>query len=388
MNRLLKIARSATPGTGVQFREEAYGNHGIRRFLKDVLAIANAAVDGPRYIVTGISYDERGNKHAHTIDRDDFSGKPSYHSLVADYIEPPLRVKYQPVTVDGKRVGVYEVSDCQDKPYMMRIDFSENLRRGDAYVRVDTSTVKLGRRQLQEMFEQKFRESVSHESVEVGFPGEIIHKDTQLPTADLSKMPSAIAAGKLKQMLDIRKKFSNTGSTTVMARLTHARLFGSDRPYEDRSAEDLMQEVTDIREKHRTEDDYFLYEKHVQKLQLVVHNQGDDPLENASLSLILPNHNSFYVASRLPKIPKEDQWVERGPAARASYPAVNLKDDSIHVSSALGILPTDAPVEVFETPLRVCVGHDLRGRKLGIRYSLFGSNLRSPVKGKLRLIFR
>jgi hypothetical protein len=172
-----------------------------------------------------------------------------------------------------------------------------------------------------------------------------------------------------------------------MARLTHARLFGSDRPYEDRDADELMKEVANIRQKHRTEDDYFLYEENVRKIQLVVHNQGDDPIENASLSLVLPNHNSFYVASQLPMIRKEDRWVEHGPAARTSYPAVNLKDDSIHVSSSLGELPTDAPVQVFETPLRICVGHELRGRKLGIRYSLFGSNLRRPAKGKLRLIF-
>ncbi len=387
MNRLLKIARSAAPGTGVLLREDAYGAQGIRRFLRDVLALANAEAEGPRYIITGIRYDSKGNKKAMTIDREDFSGKPSYHSLVAEHIEPPLRIKYQPVTVDGKRIGVYEIAGCKDRPYMMRIDYSETLRRGDAYLRKGTSMVKLGRRQLQEMFETKFRESVSHESVEVGFPGEIIHKDVQLPTVDLATMPSAIAAGKLRQMLDTRKKFANTGSTTMMARLTHARLFGSDTPYEHRSADELLQDVADIRKKHELEDQLFLYDENVQKLQLVVYNQGDEPIENATLSLILPNHNSFYVASQLPKLRKDDRWVERGPAERAAYPAVNLKDDSIHVSSTLGEVSTDAPVEVFETPLRLCVGHELKGRKLGIRYSLFGSNLRKPAKGKLRLLF-
>ncbi len=372
----------------MQFREDAYGAQGIRHFLRDVLALANAATDEPRYIITGINFDAKGNKKAKTIDREDFSGKPSYQSLVADYIEPPLRVKYQPVTVEGKRIGVYEIAGCKDRPYMMRIDYSETLRRGDAYLRKGTSVVKLGRRQLQEMFEKKFHESVSHESVEVGFPGEIIHKDVQLPTLDLSKMPSAIAAGKLRQMLDTREKFANTGSTTMMARLTHARLFGSDAPYEHRSADELMQEVADIRKKHKQEDQLFLYEDHVQKLQLVVYNQGDEPIENATVSLVLPNHNSFYVASQLPKLLKDDRWIERGPAERAAYPAVNLKDDSIHVSSTLGEVSTDAPVEVFETPLRLCVGRELKGRKLGIRYSLFGSNLRKPAKGKLRLLFR
>jgi hypothetical protein len=387
MNRLLKLARSATPGSGVQFRDQAYGTDGIRRFLRDVLALANASVDGPRYLVTGISFDGKGNKKATTIDRSDFSGKPSYQSLVADYIEPPLKLKYQPVTVDGKRIGVYEISGCKDRPYMMRIDYSESLRRGDAYTRKEDSIVKLGRRQLQEMFERKFLESVSHESVEVGFPGEIIHKDLTLPTTDLSQLPSAIAAGKLQQMLAMRNKFANTGSTTVMARLTHARLFGTENPYEHRSTEELLQEVAEIRDKHKLEDDYFLYEEHVQKLQLVVYNQGDEPIENASLALVMPNHNSFYVAGQLPKLLKEDRWVERGPAERSAYPAVNLKDDSIHVSSTLGEISTDAPVQVFETPLRLCIGDELKGRKLGIRYSIFGSNLRAPAKGTLRLLF-
>ena len=58
MNRLLKIARSGMPGRSVQFCEDAYGAEGIRCFLRDVLAMANAAVNGKRYIVTGVSFDK------------------------------------------------------------------------------------------------------------------------------------------------------------------------------------------------------------------------------------------------------------------------------------------------------------------------------------------
>ena len=58
MNRLSNIALTAASGTGVQFREETYGNHGIQSFLRDVLAMANASVEGDRYIVTGVGFDE------------------------------------------------------------------------------------------------------------------------------------------------------------------------------------------------------------------------------------------------------------------------------------------------------------------------------------------
>ncbi len=387
MNHLSKIARSALPSTGVQFRKSHYGGKDVRYFLRDVIAMANANVDGPRYIFTGIDCDGTGKKRLHSVPAEDFSGKPSYQSLVTDFVEPPIRVRYKPMSIEGKRIGVYEIPDCQDKPYMMRVDQSETLRRGDAYIRVEDTAIKMGRRQLQDMFERKFRDAVSPDRIEVGFPGEIIHKDLKLRTTDLSKLPSAIVSSKLKELIDIRVNSRNTGSTTVMARLTHARLFGADNPYEERSPSTLLQEMAEIKSRHEHDDQHFLFEQHANPVQLVVYNQGDEPIEDASLTLVMPNHNSFYVANNLPHVLRNGQFVDRSPKERAAYPAVNLKDDAVQVSSNLGTVPVDSPVKAFESPLRVCVGSDLHGRRVGIRYTLFGKNLRNPVKGTLRLLF-
>ena len=387
MIRLAKIVRSAMPGTGFQFCETAYGTDGIRHFLRDVIALANASVSGNRYIVTGVCFDEKGQKQAQAIDREDFAGNPPYQSIVADNIEPPVRITYQPVTLQGKRVGVYEINDCQDRPYMMRIDHSERLRRGDAYIRMHETAVKMGRRQLQDLFARKFREAVPADNIEIGFPGEIIHKDLHIETADLSQLPSTLASAKLNQLMEIREKVKDSGSTTVMARLTHARLFGSDSPYEDRNSEELAAEMSQIQRKHENEDRYFLFEEKVKNLQLVILNQGEDSIEDAALTLVMPNHDSFHVASQLPKRPRDDTFVDRSAAEMSTYPSVNLKEDAVHVSNNLGEIPTGAMVQVFNTPLRICVGSELKGRRLGIRYSLFGSNLQRPAKGKLRLLF-
>lgn len=387
MNHLSKIARNALPSTGVQFRKSHYGSKDIRQFLRDVMAMANAGIDGPRYIFTGIDCDASGKKRLHSVPAEDFSGKPSYQSLVADFVEPPVRVRYKPMSIEGKRIGVYEIADCQDKPYMMRVDQSETLRRGDAYVRVEDTAIKLGRRQLQDMFEKKFRDAVAPDRIEIGFPGEIIHKDLKLKTTDLSKLPSAVVSSKLKELIDIRVNSRNTGSTTVMARLTHARLFGADKPYEERTPSTLLQEMAEIKSRHEHEDQNFLFEQHANRVQLVVLNQGDEPIENASLTLVMPNHNAFYVANNLPQVLRNGQFMEPSPKEKAAYPSVNLKDDAVLVSSNLGTVPVDKPVQAFESPLRVCVGADLHGRRVGIRYSLFGKNLRSPVKGTLRLMF-
>jgi hypothetical protein len=387
MKRLGKIVRSATPSTGIQFRPSEYGSAGARDFLRDIIALANAPVEGQRYILVGAEIDAKGRKLLREVDREDFTGNPSYQALANEFIEPPVRIKYQPVVVDGKRIGVYEIGDCQDRPYMMCVDHSETLRRGDAYTRANDRAVKMGRRQLQSLFEQKFRESVSDASIEFGFPGEIIHKDRKIAVCDLAQLPSAVATAKLKQLIDIKSGMKSSGSTTMVARLTHARLFGTDSPYEDRSPDELAAEMRQIRQRYRSQDEHYLFEQHSQELQFVIFNQGDEIIRDASLSLVMPNHSAFYVASQLPRILQDDRFVDRTPAEQADYPSVALSDDNVQVSSKVGDIASGELIEIFTAPLRVCAGADLSGRRFGVQYSLFAKNLRVPARGKLRLLF-
>ncbi len=388
MDRLLKIARGATPQSGVRFRKDAYGNAGAGEFLRDVLALANASVEGHRYIVVGVDFDTNGTRHNFPVDASDFSGKPSYQALANEYIEPPIKLRYKPVSIEGTQVGVFEIGDCQDRPYMMRIDHSEKLRRGDAYTRIKQTIVKMGRRQLQELFERKFRDSISAGDIEVGFPGEIIHKVLDVATCDLAQMPSAQASAKLEQMLDIREGAANSGATTTLVRLTHARLYGSDDPYVARSPAELVAELEQIRNKYSEQDDYFLFEEHAQHVRVVVFHQGSEEIRDASLTLTLPNHESLYVATALPKRPTNGHFAERSPDEIAAYPSVAVRDNSFEVNCKIGNIPAGEPVEVLSMPLRVCVAEELAGQRCRMNYALHAQNLRAPVSGQLKLKFR
>lgn len=387
MDQISTIARSGTPDKGIQFRQHAYGAEGIREFLRDVLALANAAVVGNRYIVVGVSFDAKGCRRAHAIPGEEFSGKPSYQSFANEYIEPPVRIQYSPVAIDGVRVGVFEIGDCQDRPYMMRADYSKQLRRGDAYKRVRNMPVKMGRRQLLELFEQKFRDAVSTDDIEVGFPGEIIHKKFKLPTCDLADMPSALASAKLQEMLNIRKRSTKKGSTTMVARLTHARLYGTEDPYVDRSPTGILQELRQVGDKYHHQDNHFLFRENARKLQLVVYNQGEEPVIDASLTLVLPNHAACHIANELPRRKINEIFVARTPDEISGYPTVAIKGDVVQIMTKIGDIPVGEPVEAFAAPLLVCVGNELQGQKFGMRYKLHGQNLRAPAKGRLKLIF-
>lgn len=386
MNRLAKIVQSATPSHRIQFRKNKYGKSGAREFLRDLMAIANADVDGSRYIIVGAGFDAGGHKQLAGVARDDFSGKPSYLALAREFIEPPVRLRYESVIVDDTRIGVYEIGDCQDRPYMMRKDFSETLRRGDAYMRAGERAVKMNRRQLQTLFEKKFRESVSGDSIEIGFPGEIIHKDKRVPVCDLSQLPSETAATNIRQFMEVKTRMKAAGGNTMVARLTHARLFGTDSPYQDRSPEELAEEMHQIRRQYRDQDEHYLFETHGQPLQFVVYNQGDEPVRDASLTVVMPNHEAFYVANRLPRLLEDGNFVDRMPSEQADYPSVTLSDDKVRVSANLGDVPVGEIVEVFTRPLIICAGRDLAGRRIGIRFALHASNLRAPARSKLRLL--
>lgn len=388
MNRLVKIAQLAAPRADVQYRQAVYGSRDVRRFLRDVIAMANTAIEGPRFIVIGLDFDDKGRKRLHPVPADDFSGKPSYPSLVMDFIEPQIRIQYEAVTVEGKRLGIFEIPHCPDKPYMMRIDHSETLRRGDAFIRVNDSAIKLGRGQLQGMFEKQFHESESAKRIEVGFPGEIIHKVLKIRTTDLSTMPSAIASSKLNQMLRVQSSSNRSGTTTAIARLTHARLFGSDDPYQIRSSSELMEEMAQIKLKHQDDDERFLFDQNAEKLQFVIYNQGDEPIQDASLLLAIPNHPSFFVADHLPTPSHNGPFLSQHPAEFGKYPAVRIRKTAIHILKTLPEIPCGEPVLAFDVPLRVCAGSELQGRKFGISYSLSAANLRYPAKGTLRLVFQ
>ena len=387
MKRLVNIARSATPDTGLQIRKQPYGSKGVGSFLRDVLAMANASVDGPRFIVIGMDIDSHGHKRMHSVSEKDFLGKPAYESLANDYIEPPLQIRYKPVSIDGKRLGVFEIGDCRDRPYMMRLDYSETLRRGDAYMRLNDNAIKMGRRQLQSLFEKKFQESVSANNIEVGFPGAIIHKRLTLPVCDLSQLPSAMAASKLEQLLNIQMSTKNSGSTTVMARLVHARHYGSDDPYVSRTASELVEEIEQLQGKYRSHDRHFLFETNREEIRLVVCNRGAEPIVDASIALALPKDDDFYVADRPPKTLRNGELVDRLPDEMASYPTVSVREKSIQIKRKIGDIPIEQPIEVFVSPLLVCVGSGLVGRRFGIRYALHGQNLRSPATGTLHLNF-
>ena len=385
MKHLISIIESAAPSAAMHIRRQAYGRAGVRDFLIDVMSLANASVEGPRHIVVGVETDAAGRRQINGVAEEDFSGKPAYQRLVKECIEPPVRIRYHRIPKGNKLVGVFEIADSQDQPYMMRVDQSETLRRGDAYQRVNDRAVKMGRSKLKALFEANFADAVSASHIEVGFPGDIIFKDLKIPTHSFESLPSRLAAARQREMLAFKQQQHQDGVQTGLARLNYARLFGSDAAYVDHSTQTLIGQLDEVVQDFAEDDARFLFHDNAHLLQIVAYNQSEEELRNPVFTVVLPNHRALKIADELPMIERDGRLIKYPPEQRAMYPEVRRSRNAVKVTARMnGLLPGEMS-EVFQVPLRICAGDELAGRKLGLVYSLSSSNLRETAKGSLTL---
>lgn len=371
MSTLEELIQSGSPATPIQFRPTPYGSKGEAEFLRDLLAMANANVKGPRLIVIGVDPNATGPGRVSSVDQADF--QIDYAEIARTNIEPPVQLTYRPVAHGNNHIGIFQIVDCQDRPYMMRDDHSAALHRGDAWVRINDQSFRLGRGQLQALFQSNFKDSIGVERVEVGFAGVAGNQPLVLPVCDLNQLPSVVAASKIRALLNTKTNSSGSGNTTMMLRLTHAKAYGSNDPYKDQSVEELTAKLDDIAQQHQVDDQNFMFEVNGCDLQLRILNQADGPIEDGTVTLTIPQVAGLQVARR-PDDP--------------GYPAIDAKDDYLLVTVRLGEIPPGSPIQLFQTPIKLCVSNALKGQRLNLGYTLFGRNLGSPVGGQLPIEFQ
>jgi hypothetical protein len=383
---LENIVREGRQTARIMFREQAYAARDHDALLRDVMALANANVQGQRVIVLGAEARSDGTR-LHELPAEILAQGASFQGVVRDFIEPPVSVQFRPFQIEGKQLAAIIVNDCQDRPYMMRADHSAGLRRGDAWIRVDTENQRMGRRHMVSIFSRRFAEPTFKGHIEVGFPGDFILKDLDVPTADLSSLPSNDARQRIQTLIDTKRRTTMAADGTFLARLTHARLFGSEQAYVHHSVEDLEKEMELVNARYQARDDYHRYVEKGFKLELVVFNQGEEAIEDASISLMSPSPEGFAIALAIPKRPAADNTSRKTllPEEENIYPSVGLFRGAYQVTENIGTLECGKKVQVFKSPLLISAEKTLVGQKVTLYYKLFGRNLRKPLTGNLTL---
>ncbi len=213
----------------------------------------------------------------------------------------------------------------------------------------------------------------------IGFAAQEPQERVTLQALSVSKLPSELAAERLKSMLELndqsRERFGQT--QTRLTRLMHARLYGAEVPFEKHSDDSLVTALTNVDIDYSAADAHYLYEVQAHRLNLSVINETDENLHDAVLYLRMPVVDGTGFADR---VYAEDQ-IE--PRQDDGYPSVDSDGRTVSVEAQLGTLYVGRNTPAFREPARFWARPEAAGKAVPIDYELVARELDSPVKGSL-----
>ena len=352
--------------------------------VKEVIGLANADVDGPRNILFGINAGAIEGGGIVGITESAMADLKKSHRLLSALIEPVLHLAFIYDSINGKLVGTLEIDGCDDGPYVVGQDFSENLSHGQCWIREGWELRAVEPTELAQVSTPKAAEKPV---ITVGFNDDLDCKLLEMPVPDTSDPPFAQDKRKVKQPLNLKKAIKDTISTVTTQILHLARAPKHDPVVEsDEYGTDtqaiLFRETGILFD--NAENHYYFEEKAL-KLNLTVCNKGTEGIEGVSIELGFPQLPDFNVADQLYISPFDKRPSYE--VKNLGYPKVEHRDGAILVRSSLGALAPDRPEPAFKCALRLAVGPRMTGRKVAIQYKLRGQSEQSLGKGRLKIRF-
>lgn len=383
MNDLDDLIKFENENTGLDFKAEQYLKPKYEVLIKDLMAMASANLSRDRYIVVGVKHHPDGTREYLGIDEKDFVDSATYHQLLRENVEPEIHFDYQPYKFEGTLLGVFRIYDCVDQPYMMRKAFGTGLRQGDSYIRKGSHQTRMMRRDFDRILLKKDDEGFTG-VIRFGFDAPGTPKDIKVPAAGKIELPSDIAAQKIRTILAARQR----GGLSQLQQLMGLRSLASDylsghRSYEQRTTEELHENLEKVKETYHKDDLYELYEVHGATINLVLTNEGDTYVEDTTLKLEIPRLEGLRVATKIHDKPERSgpfnipifrpniSWVDR-------YPSVKYHKEHIEVRASPGALRHGIPTLAFGKPIRIVLENNLIGQKIYLNCTLFGKQLRVP----------
>ena len=372
----------------VQYSKEIHGEKTHEDLIKDIMSMANADIEGDRYIVIGVIYKNSNDRELKGINKDEFIDSAAYQELIRENIEPQIIFDYFKHEVDGIYFGIFKITQCDDQPYMMKKDF-RNLRKGECLIRKGDSQSRLIRADFDRIIDKIITKKNFNGKVKIYFSNYAKDQEITLSTAkdiQLMQLPSERAATKIREILKRKKSSPNQIRYPALP-----SLFGHSIPYEDRSIEELEKNLRDVKENYRADDYYEFFELRSHKLNITIMNDGDEYIKDASLQIDINKRDGLFIPEKIYKEPKDSPIFEPN-LDFGRYPEVEDRGSFIRIynSSMVGRLGKwdikhQIPDEAFLEPVRFLLSKNLAGQVIQLKCKLCGENLKDPFETILKI---
>lgn len=339
--------------------------------VKEVIGLANADVEGPRYILFGVNPGAIEGSKVVGIKDDAAAALKKAHRVISQHIEPVVSLAFIFDKFNGKLAGALEIDGAEDGPFVPGEDFAADESGQKTWVRegrdlrvVDIS--ELGRavatESTKEPEEETEPEPIEIPDIHVGFDEDPDCGEIQLSIPDTSNPPFADERHDADSQTSLTQTLKNAVNTmtTKLVGLALGNAKDDDDSSTDvvKAAQDLITEA----------ENHYFYEEKALQLNFSVLNTGEHPVDEIHIEFGFPKIDDFDIADRIHMSPFDKSTH---PATRnKGYPNVEHTKVGIIVRNKIGVLPPGTPTPALRCPLRMAVGPLAQMRKVAILYTL------------------
>jgi len=375
----------------LDFKAKQYKKDSFEDIIKDIISLANADFEGPRYIVIGVKLETNGNRTLFGVNETVIDAA-TYQQLITANVEPTINFDYFPYQYEDKIFGIFLLSDCDDKPYLMKKDYG-NLKRGDCWIRKGSHNAKMERRDLDKIYEKKHKTTtVSENDIEIIFSNQNMSEIYTNPKKGIV-LPSERATKEILNILESRKKETELqennqfpwvlgSALNNLAKYQHLGVFGSDS-YENKTTRELKECLNNVKKDYFEADRYELIEFYSFELNFYIRNNGNQYIEDATFFIEIPKIEGLYVAEKplqRPRYPLDPLYSELvSPSFLFHYPKVENTDRTTIVSQHIGDIKHHIPSLAFRESLKVAFIPSFENQVIEIKAKIYGKDLPVPI---------
>lgn len=374
--------------TSLDFKKKQYTKEKYDNFIKDVMSMANAPGNESRYIVIGVKEHLDGKKDFHSVDNNiDIA---TYEQLIRNNIEPTINIEYTPLKFDSFNLGVFEIKNCIDPPYIMKKD-RQTIKKGDCFIRRGTQQEKMTRRDLDEMLEMKSKYQFINK-ISFGFEESFLNK-TDISAKRTLSWPSERKKKDLEDQLNELVHKENLEESQGKNTLHTNNLFDGLSvglngvfPKRKETKEALKKQIDNVKNIYYDYDIYYLEETVSHKINFFIYNNSKTPLDKVEVILNFPT-TVGRIADDLPSEPLSNTdllaHTIRTPVPFNGYPYVEKVNSTYIVTEDIEILRHKQIQPLFTEDLRIFVPEINIGKSFTVNYEIHAVNLPDPVYGEL-----
>jgi hypothetical protein len=381
--------------TGLDFKRIQYNKEKHEALIKDIMSMANADIEGDRFIIIGVNYKNSNEREIIGIDKNEFINSSIYQQLIIDNVQPQIIFDYFLHEIDGKCLGIFKIFQCNDQPYIMKKDYGDKLKKGNGFIRKGDAQFPIEREDLDRIYAKRSSDKRFAGKVDIYFSDFDQNQEIALPSVRDGELPSDREADKLRKLISEEREEDRQSS--IISPNYDSNSYGIDiNPSflitkDGRRIESLEKDLKNVKEKYKDDDLYEFFELRSHKLNITIMNESDEYIEDASLQVDVDKTEGLIILEEIyPKPNRSRDKFLINSNFDFRYPKVEDRGSYIRIHNSSRLVRMwnirhQIPEEAFLEPVRFLFLKNLVGQVVELNYRLYGKNLREPIEGVLRI---